>query len=92
MKVEPWNPDEDGPLTEVTLKRKLQLRGFHVTRYVYSPGTYFPDHTHGVDKIYAVLSGRFRMTTPLSGAQACDCCMYHAVPCTTRKSWAIRRS
>ena len=73
MKVEPWNPDEDGPLTEVTLKRKLQLRGFHVTRYVYSPGTYFPDHTHGVDKIYAVLSGRFRMTTPLRGAQAGDC-------------------
>ncbi len=30
MRVEPWNPDEDGPLTEATLKRKLQLRGFHV--------------------------------------------------------------
>jgi quercetin dioxygenase-like cupin family protein len=30
-------------------------------RYVYSPGTSFPEHTHGVDKIDAVVSGRFRL-------------------------------
>ena len=30
--------------------------------YVYPPGTYFPDHTHEVDKIDGVLSGQFRMT------------------------------
>ena len=30
--------------------------------YVYTPGTVFPDHAHAVDKIDAVVSGRFRMT------------------------------
>ena len=30
--------------------------------YVYRPGTTFPSHTHQVDKIDAVLSGRFAIT------------------------------
>ena len=60
--VEHWNADTEGELTEQKLRQKLQDRGFSVARYVYTPGTYFPDHTHGVDKIDAVLSGRFRMT------------------------------
>lgn len=44
------------------MRRKLEARGYAVTCYVYPPGTYFPDHTHGVDKIDGVLSGRFRMS------------------------------
>jgi quercetin dioxygenase-like cupin family protein len=32
-----------------------------VARYVYSPGTTFPDHAHEVDKVDAVVSGRFRL-------------------------------
>jgi quercetin dioxygenase-like cupin family protein len=62
MPVEHWNPQADGPLGEAALRRKLEARGYAVTRYHYPPGTYFPDHAHGVDKIDAVLSGRFRMT------------------------------
>lgn len=61
MKVESWDVERDGPLSETALRQKLQRRGYHVSRYVYPPGTYFPDHSHGVDKIDAVLSGRFRM-------------------------------
>jgi len=30
-----------------------------VTRYVYPPGTYFPAHTHTIDKKDGVFSGRF---------------------------------
>ena len=62
MDIEHWDTDTEGPLTEGTLRRKLRKRGYHVARYVYQPGTFFPDHTHTVDKIDAVLSGRFRMT------------------------------
>jgi quercetin dioxygenase-like cupin family protein len=51
----------DGPLTEAALRAKLEARGYRVARYVYEPGTVFPDHTHDVDKIDAVLSGRFRL-------------------------------
>jgi len=62
MTVEHWNPETDGVLNETAMQRKLEARGYAVTRYVYPPGTYFPDHTHGVDKIDGVLAGRFRMT------------------------------
>jgi mannose-6-phosphate isomerase-like protein (cupin superfamily) len=60
--VEHWDTKADGPLTEVALCRKLEQRGYRVTRYVYPPGTVFPEHSHNVDKIDAVMSGRFRMT------------------------------
>jgi quercetin dioxygenase-like cupin family protein len=62
MQVEHWDPRVDGELSEDTLRRKLEARGYRVTRYVYPPGTCFPDHSHGVDKIDGVLRGRFRMT------------------------------
>lgn len=61
MKVERWDPERDGPLSEAALRGKLEQRGHRVSRYVYPPGTRFPDHRHDVDKMDAVLSGRFRM-------------------------------
>jgi len=62
MPVESWDSERDGAMTEQALCEKLERRGYHVARYVYPPGTYFPEHTHGVDKLDAVVSGRFRMT------------------------------
>ncbi len=41
---------------------KLESLGYEVALYVYRPGTVFPDHDHAIDKIDAVVSGRFRMT------------------------------
>ena len=60
MTPQRWNP-ADGPLTESALRAKLESLGYRVARYVYVPGTVFPDHKHDVDKIDAVLSGRFRL-------------------------------
>jgi quercetin dioxygenase-like cupin family protein len=60
--VEHWSEASDGPLSEEGLRRRLEARGYHVTRYVYPPGTYFPPHSHAVDKIDAVLAGRFQLT------------------------------
>jgi mannose-6-phosphate isomerase-like protein (cupin superfamily) len=62
MKIERWDVERDGPLSEDAMREKLKSRGYHVSRYVYPPGTTFPDHAHVIDKIDAVLSGRFRMT------------------------------
>jgi quercetin dioxygenase-like cupin family protein len=64
LNVEHWDEGADGPLTEAAMRAKLTARGYRVARYVYPPGTCFPDHTHAIDKIDGVLSGRFRMTTP----------------------------
>ncbi|HEB57652.1 MAG TPA: cupin domain-containing protein [Gammaproteobacteria bacterium] len=61
MTVEHWDPARDGELGEAAMARKLAARGYHVSRYVYPPGTVFPEHTHAVDKIDAVLAGRFRL-------------------------------
>ena len=61
VRIEPWDPERDGVLSEATLRRKLERRGYRVARTVYPPGTDFPPHAHDVDKIDAVLSGRFRM-------------------------------
>lgn len=75
LQVEHWNAAIDGELGEASLREKLRRRGYHATRYQYPPGTVFPDHTHGVDKIDAVLTGRFRMR--MAGAsvilEAGDC-------------------
>lgn len=62
MKIEKWNIKRDGPLSEDALRQKLEKMGYEVTRYIYPPGTFFPNHAHTVDKIDAVLSGRFRMS------------------------------
>ena len=60
MAVRQWN-SADGPLSEAALRAKLEAMGYRVARYRYEPGTVFPDHKHDVDKIDAVLSGRFRL-------------------------------
>lgn len=59
--VERWDREDDGPPDETVLRRRLEARGYRVTRYVYPPGTRFPDHAHAVDKIDAVVAGRFRL-------------------------------
>jgi len=43
------------------MTEKLRRRGYTVRRYEYTEGTVFPPHSHEVDKIDAVLAGRFRL-------------------------------
>jgi quercetin dioxygenase-like cupin family protein len=62
LTVEHWDSDTDGELSEAALRSKLEQRGYIVTRYVYPPGTCFPEHVHDVEKTDAVLSGRFLMS------------------------------
>ncbi len=57
-----WVAKDDGPLSEKALINKLETLGYSCSRYTYPPGTSFPDHTHDVDKIDAVLQGRFKMS------------------------------
>ena len=61
MAIHRWNAALDGEFSEGALRRKLESQGYNVARYTYAPGTVFPDHKHGVDKIDAVISGRFRL-------------------------------
>jgi len=60
VRVEKWDPAW-GRLSEAAMRRRLEAEGYSVNRYVYPPGTFFPGHTHAVDKKDAVLSGRLRI-------------------------------
>ena len=64
VRLRRWDAEEDGPPEQERLLDLLRARGFHASRHVYPPGTTFDEHTHDVDKIDAVVSGRFRMTAP----------------------------
>jgi quercetin dioxygenase-like cupin family protein len=57
-----WNESKDGPMSERAMRAKLEALGYVVTRWTYPPGTFFDTHTHDVDKIDGVLSGRFEIT------------------------------
>ena len=46
-------------MTEAALVKKLEQLGYSVSRYLYSPGTFFPAYKHSVDKLDAVFSGQF---------------------------------
>lgn len=61
MKIERWRTERDGPLSERAVRAKLEGMGYRVHRYVYPPGTRFPEHSHQQGKIDAVLSGQFRI-------------------------------
>lgn len=62
-------PTDNGDPGESTMFRRLEAMGYRCTRYIYPPGTVFPDHSHATDKIDAVLSGCLRIT---SGAEQVD--------------------
>jgi quercetin dioxygenase-like cupin family protein len=62
MNLEHWDEQRDGRPTEEGMRARLEGRGYQVSRYIYRPGTCFPEHTHAINKIDAVVSGRFRMT------------------------------
>ena len=67
LSVQHWDPAGDGELNEARLRRRLESLGYTCCVYRYDPGTFFDDHAHNVDKIDAVLSGRFRIG---SGAES----------------------
>jgi quercetin dioxygenase-like cupin family protein len=61
IRLEPWDATRDGELSEEGMQRKLDVLGYYANTYTYTPGTRFVPHTHEVDKIDGVLSGRFRI-------------------------------
>lgn len=64
-KVDRWDRAKDGGLDEDRLRAKIEKQGYpKINRQVFPPTAEFPNHTHPVDKMQAVLSGRLRITTP----------------------------
>ena len=61
LKVVHWDPAW-GPVSEQAMRQQLEAAGYAVSRYCYAAGTFFPAHTHSVQKRDTVLSGKLRIT------------------------------
>uniref|UniRef100_A0A0B7A2P4 Cupin type-2 domain-containing protein n=1 Tax=Arion vulgaris TaxID=1028688 RepID=A0A0B7A2P4_9EUPU len=59
INLQKWDKLNDGVLNDENMAKKLLLMGYHCTKYVFSPGTDFPDHTHNMSKMDAITSGKF---------------------------------
>lgn len=64
LKVEKWNEEKDGKLSESSLEQKLRRQGYKFIRYDFPPGMHFPDHTHGrhserTDEVLYVWTDRY---------------------------------
>ena len=59
-KIIHWKP-KWGLLGEEAMRQQLMAEGYRVSKYHYPPGTYFPPHTHPVDKKDTVLRGQFKI-------------------------------
>ena len=63
LKVIHWDPAW-GPVSERKMREQLIAAGYHVSRYHYSPGPYFPPHSHQVHKRDTVLAGQLKISWP----------------------------
>jgi quercetin dioxygenase-like cupin family protein len=61
VRVERWDEERDGPVSERALRGRLEALGYRVDRYVYPPGTFFGEHLHPADKVDAVVAGHFEI-------------------------------
>ena len=68
LRVERWDPSQDGPLTEAALRRKCEFDDCSVVRRTYHPGAVLPNESVNTDRIEAVVSGLLRVT--IDGASA----------------------
>lgn len=62
LKIEKWNKEKDGELTESNMESKLRRQGYTSTRYDFPPGVDFPDHKHGVSKKNTILKGKMKFS------------------------------
>ncbi|CAH8832957.1 unnamed protein product [Trichobilharzia szidati] len=62
FRVHHWNEAVDGPLSVETMLKKLKSEGCSCTKYKFSPGTNFPEHTHQENKMDCVISGQLSFT------------------------------
>ena len=60
LEVEHWHEAKDGPLNEANMRKKLAAQGYKAIKYVFPPGTDFPDHSHNETKKDAIIEGQFR--------------------------------
>jgi quercetin dioxygenase-like cupin family protein len=62
MRIERWDPRRDGPLTEATLRQKLESRGYRVAARQYPVGTAAAAQADDRERVDAVVNGLLKVT------------------------------
>jgi mannose-6-phosphate isomerase-like protein (cupin superfamily) len=62
IRIERWDADCDGPLSEASLERKIESLGFEVLARTYPAGRAFDAPPESRDSIAAVVRGVVRLT------------------------------
>lgn len=62
MRIERWDPRRDGPLTEATLRKKLETRGYRASSRHHPAGSVTTVQADTLQRIDAVVSGLMKIT------------------------------
>eukprot|EP01067_Filipodium_phascolosomae_P007927 Filipodium_phascolosomae@DN661_c0_g1_i1.p1 len=60
--IEKWNTYIDGELNNENMRLKMESKGLTCTRYEFTQGTEFPNHTHSNSKKDGITTGEFLIT------------------------------
>ena len=62
MRIQRWDPRRDGPVTEASVRHKVESIGYQVSRYAWPAGTVVPSQTQDRERVDAVVPGIVRIT------------------------------
>lgn len=62
MRIEHWDPRRDGPVTETSLREKVESYGYQVSMCIWPGGTVIPAEAQNRTRVEAVVSGIMKIT------------------------------
>jgi quercetin dioxygenase-like cupin family protein len=62
MRIDRWDPRRDGPVTEASLRHKVQACGYEVSSFAWPAGTVVPAQQQDCERVDAVITGIVKIT------------------------------
>jgi len=62
MRIERWNPRRDGPVTEASMRHKVETIGYQVSTFAWPAGTVVPPQAQDKERLDAVVTGIVKIT------------------------------
>jgi len=62
MRIDRWDPQAEGPVTEAALRQKVQSCGYEVCTLAWPAGTVVPSETQDRERVDAVFAGMVKIT------------------------------
>jgi quercetin dioxygenase-like cupin family protein len=62
MRIDRWDPRRDGPITEMSLRQKVESYGYQVSILTWPGGTVLPAEAQDRERVEAVVTGVVKIT------------------------------